>query len=118
MDELPEKVNAEHARTLISTERAQVVDLRNEEEFAEAHVAGAERVGDPETIGEHISKDRPVIVVCNDGDSSAETASRLRGDGYRAASIEGGMEAWAGDRLPVQPGVDEEFEGPKKTALY
>jgi rhodanese-related sulfurtransferase len=53
-----------------------------------------------------------MVIVCADGERSAKLAARLREEGRDAASIDGGMEAWAKEGLPVQPRPDEEFEGP------
>jgi rhodanese-related sulfurtransferase len=55
------------------------------------------------------------VVVGADGERSAMLAARLREEGKAAASIEGGMQAWRKEGLPVQPRPDEEFEGPDYT---
>jgi rhodanese-related sulfurtransferase len=55
-----------------------------------------------------------VIVACEDGERSAEVAEQLRGQGYEAASIEGGLGAWSSEKLPLQPAEDQEYEGPRR----
>jgi len=111
-----ESVDPKRARELIATERIQTLDLRDQDDFADAHIAGAVRVegDDIEAALESLDEDRPVIVVCADGKRSAEVASDLRERGCQAAVIKGGMKAWAGDSLPTQPREDEEFEGPRR----
>ena len=115
--ELEESVGAEEARKLIATPGSvQVIDVRAEEEFGEGHIAGANNV-DPDDLDaarEDLAEDTPVIVVCADGKRSAEVAEKLRDDGYNAASIKGGMSSWESDKLPTQPAVDQEYEGPRR----
>src|SRR4051794_40097347 len=104
------------ARQFIATERGQTVDLRDPEEFAAGHIAGATNVPEDELEKrlDELSKDRPVIVVCANGGDSARAAEQLREHGYEAASVKGGMKAWDGDSLPLQPAEDEEFHGPRR----
>jgi rhodanese-related sulfurtransferase len=115
--ELEERIAPDEARKLIATPgQAQVLDLRPQDDFGEGHIPGASNV-DPDDIDAAIgdlSKDQPVIVVCEEGKRSAEVAERLRNEGFDAASIEGGMSSWAGDKMPMQPAVDEEYEGPRR----
>src|SRR4051794_38944094 len=84
------------AREVIATERARTVDLRDAEEFAAGHIPGAINVGEGELTErlDDLSKDGPVIVVCASGSESARAAEELRGRGYEAASVKGGMKAW------------------------
>jgi rhodanese-related sulfurtransferase len=118
MAELEEIVEPKRARELLASERAQTVDLQDDDDFRAGHVAGAMRA-DPDDLDraiEPLDEDRPVIVVCADGERSAEVVSDLRERGLQAAAVKGGMKAWAGDGLPIQPREDEEFEGPRRTA--
>jgi rhodanese-related sulfurtransferase len=111
-----EELDAKRARELIASEGAQALDLRDEDEFARAHIAGAVRAedGDVDAALESLSQERPVVVVCGDGKRSAEVAADLRERGFQAAVIKGGMKSWTGDSLPTQPREDEAFEGPRR----
>lgn len=60
---------------------------------------------------EAIADDRTVIVVCRRGERSAEVAEQLRDGGREAVSIDGGMEAWEDDKLPLQPSEDPALPG-------
>ena len=116
-DELKEEtLDPEQARELIASEGAQAVDLREEDDFADGHIAGAVRAeeGDLEEALESLSEERPVVVVCADGKRSPDVAADLREHGYQAAVVKGGMNAWTGDSLPTQPREDEEFHGPRR----
>jgi rhodanese-related sulfurtransferase len=111
------QVGADRARKLIATEGATALDIRDEDDFVEGHIAGAINVSenDLDSHLDELSKDAPVIVVCADGDRSSDVAERLREDGYEAASIKGGMGAWSKEDLPAQPPEsDQEYEGPRR----
>ena len=118
MDDLPEKLKPEKARELIATGPARVLDLREEDEYAEGHVPAAERAGDLDASLEGVPEDDPLILICADGKRSGQAARELREKGRQAAHVDGGIEAWIGAGLPIQPRPDEEFEGPKKAMLY
>jgi rhodanese-related sulfurtransferase len=111
-----ETLDPERARELIASEGAQAVDLREEDDFADGHIAGAIRAdgADIDDALESLSQDRPVVVVCADGKRSPDVAADLRERGYQAAVVKGGMKAWTGDSLPTQPREDEEFHGPRR----
>jgi len=116
-DELKEEtLDPERARELIASEGAQALDLREQGDFADGHIAGAVRAdeGNVEQALESLSEDRPVVVVCAEGKRSPEVAADLRERGYQAAVVKGGMRAWTGDSLPTQPREDEEFYGPRR----
>lgn len=112
-DKLPEQVDAEEARVIVAKGRAKVIDVRSAEEFADERITGSTR-SDPDDVGNETEGDPrdAILVVCADGERSAEVAERLRGDGVEATSLKGGFEAWRGDHLPTAPTPDEEYEGP------
>jgi rhodanese-related sulfurtransferase len=111
-----EALDPKRARELIASEGVQALDLREEDDFADAHIAGAVRADADEIDAaiESLDEDRPVVVVCADGERSPEVAADLRERGYQAAVVKGGMKAWTGDDLPVQPREAEEFHGPRR----
>jgi rhodanese-related sulfurtransferase len=116
-DELEkEELEPKRARELIASEGAQALDLRDQDDFADGHIAGAVRA-DEENLDDalaSLSGDEPVVVVCGDGKRSSEIAADLRDRGFRATVIKGGMKGWFGDKLPTQPREDEEFHGPRR----
>jgi rhodanese-related sulfurtransferase len=111
-----ETLDPQRARELIASEGVQALDLRDQDDFADAHIAGAVRAegGEIDSALESLDQERPVVVVCADGKRSAEVAEDLRERGYQAAVVAGGMKAWTGDGLPVQPRESEEFHGPRR----
>jgi rhodanese-related sulfurtransferase len=86
-----------------------VIDVSTDEEWARVgNIAGALRV-DPDDVESRLDDVREgtkVIVVCGEGERSAEVAEQLRERDVDAVSIEGGMLAWEDERLPLQPSED------------
>ena len=117
-ESLPERVDADDARVLIAGGRVRVIDIRDAESFAEDRISGAVHVDEADLEG-GVEPDRAgrdaVLVVCEDGERSAEVAASLREDGTEATSIDGGFEAWVSGGHSTAPGRDEEYEGPAVT---
>lgn len=59
-------------------EGAQIIDVREPEEFAQGHIKGAKNIplGDIEKRMREIKRDKPVLVVCRSGRRSAIAAER------------------------------------------
>jgi rhodanese-related sulfurtransferase len=110
-EEIKEELDPERAREVIASEGGQALDLRELEDWGEAHIAGAVRVadGDVDAAVESLEEDQPVVVVCADGERSAEVAADLRERGFTASVLKGGMKSWTGAGLPTQPREAGEF---------
>ena len=104
-----EIVDTDEARLLVAEHKVRVIDIRDEEAFADQRIPGAvnETDPDPESFSEE-DGDLRILVVCEDGEQSGEVAAKLREQDVDAASLEGGMSAWTSDRLPTQPTTDPE----------
>ena len=77
---------------------AQLIDVREPEEYAEVHAAGAVNIPLselPQRTGE-IDTDRPVYLICKSGGRSAQAAAYLEQSvGYdNLINVEGGTTAW------------------------
>ena len=88
-----------------------VLDVRNPDEYDEAHVPGVTLIPLPEVpdrSGE-VPTDRPVYVICAAGGRSRKAAEFLRAGGIDAVNIAGGTMAWieAGNEVVVgdEPGA-------------
>jgi rhodanese-related sulfurtransferase len=94
------------ATQLINQSNAVVLDVREPAAFNAGHLRDAKnipfkelsnRIGD---LAKHKSK--PVIAVCQTGSQSARAAAQLRKEGFaQAYSLEGGMNAWLTQGMPV-----------------
>jgi len=80
------------------------VDLRSAEQFQTGHIAQARNVPLAEVQRKTASlpKNKPLVLVCEQGRDSARAIAELRGQGYsEVVALEGGMRAWNQAGLPV-----------------
>ncbi|UCG73749.1 MAG: rhodanese-like domain-containing protein [Chromatiales bacterium] len=85
---------------------ARVVDVREQAQFDAGHIVGAVHAA-PDALADdkRLKKNRPVIVVCDNGLSSGRCSDQLRGAGFESAySLRGGLTAWQQDNLPLISG--------------
>ncbi len=90
-------------------DQVQLVDVRYEKEWQVGHIEGAVNIPEddlPERLGE-LDRDRPVVTVCRAGTRSEEAAGWLRGQGFDAESLDGGMLAWKWAGLPITGAIME-----------
>ncbi|GGL10343.1 rhodanese-like domain-containing protein [Mangrovihabitans endophyticus] len=87
---------------------ATVIDVREPEEYAGGHVAGA-RLMPLRQVSEHIAelpRDQPVYIICASGNRSLTAAQRLSQAGLDARSVAGGTGGWRCSGRPVVSGSD------------
>lgn len=103
-------VNPAAATQLINREDAQVIDVREAEEFAAGHLPEAKNVPLAK-LSDRISeierfKDKPVIVCCASGMRSGKACGELRKLGFaKIHNLSGGIDAWVGAGYPVKKGT-------------
>ena len=103
-------VNPGAATLLINREDAQVIDVREAEEFAAGHLPEAKNVPLAK-LADRISeierfKDKPVIVCCASGMRSGKACGELRKLGFaKIHNLSGGIDAWVGAGYPVKKGT-------------
>jgi len=100
-------VDTLEATQLINRQDALVLDVREQAEYAQAHILNARglplsqieaRIGD---IAKY--KGKPVIVYCASGNRSSTAVAALRKAGFtQAVNLRGGLAAWQQAGLPVQ----------------
>ena len=81
----------------------QVVDVRYPNEWEAGHIDGAVHIpGDYvfDRVGE-LDATRPVVAVCRSGNRSAEAAKDLASEGFDVQNLEGGIDAWVAEGLPL-----------------
>jgi rhodanese-related sulfurtransferase len=86
---------------------AVVVDVREDDEYADGHVSGAVHIplGTVPQRFEEIPGDRPVYVICARGSRSARAVEFLRAKGIDAVNVAGGTLAWTNSDRPVVTGT-------------
>lgn len=103
-------VNPAAATLLINREDAQVIDVREADEFAAGHLPEAKNVPLAK-LADRISeierfKDKPVIVCCASGMRSGKACGELRKLGFaKIHNLSGGIDAWVGAGYPVKKGT-------------
>jgi rhodanese-related sulfurtransferase len=89
---------------------ALLVDVREHDEFALAHVAGATLI--PLSVFAERLAELPaaqeIILMCAAGVRSANAAQYASSQGYRVANLEGGINAWMAAGLPIMTGTNSE----------
>ncbi|HEY0861588.1 MAG TPA: rhodanese-like domain-containing protein [Pseudoxanthomonas sp.] len=94
---------------LINRENALVVDLSASGDFEKGHIAGSRNVApsqfDPESKLLAPAKALPVVMVCRNGQASADAAKRLKKAGFTQVYwLDGGIAAWQQADLPLVKG--------------
>jgi rhodanese-related sulfurtransferase len=84
-----------------------ILDVREDDEFAAGHIAGAVHVPLmqlPARAGD-LERDVEWLAVCRVGGRSLQATAYLTRLGLRVTNVDGGMEAWAGAGLPFEDAV-------------
>jgi rhodanese-related sulfurtransferase len=98
-----------HAFAAAQADGAFVIDVREPQEYADAHVPGATLIPMaclPHHVGE-LPAGQPVYVICASGNRSWTAARFLAGRGIDARSVIGGTGDWIARGLPVVRGERE-----------
>ncbi|TDW30505.1 rhodanese-like domain-containing protein [Cryobacterium psychrophilum] len=86
---------------------AVIVDVREDDEYANAHIPGVTHIPLSDFVARvnDVPDASPVYVVCAAGGRSAQAVSYLAGRGIDAVNVAGGTIAWQQAGLPVQQGA-------------
>jgi len=111
------EIDATEARARIDSGEPVVVDVREQDEWDEGHIAGAVHIprGHLESRIERLAPDtsRPVIVYCSAGNRSAFAAKTLADLGFEdVVSLAGGFTDWKRNGFPVQ--LKTGLDGPQR----
>jgi rhodanese-related sulfurtransferase len=84
---------------------AEAIDIRSPQEWAEGRIAGARHIeiNELSDAAGSIADDRPVIFYCRSGDRSELAAEAFRNAGRDAYNMAGGLQAWVGAGLDLDP---------------
>jgi rhodanese-related sulfurtransferase len=106
-ESIPEITPAEVQHRQAEGANLTLLDVREPQEYAEAHVAGSTMI----PLGQlafqlaKLPKDRPIVVLCRSGNRSGVAAQMLRRQGFTDVhNLRGGILAWMRAGQPVQRG--------------
>jgi rhodanese-related sulfurtransferase len=85
---------------------ARIVDVREPNEWDEAHIGHASLVP-LATVPGNLDKfdGEPTYIVCRSGGRSAQACEFLRGQGHQVVNVAGGMLAWSASGFEVVTGA-------------
>ena len=92
---------------LLNREEGVPVDIRAEANYRAGHIINAVRF-DPAQFEAEVRKlekhrDKPLLVYCESGITSAKAAARLRTAGFaRVHELQGGLTAWRAENFPLE----------------
>ena len=96
---------AELRRRLEAGEPLQLVDVREEPEFAAGRLAVAQLIplGEIEKRATELDRSRPLVLICRSGKRSGQAREKLARLGFNnLACLAGGLTAWEAAGLPVE----------------
>ena len=92
---------------------AALIDVREDDEFADAHVPGARHIPLGEVVGrtDEVPTDGTVYVICATGSRSARAVEFYRKQGIDAVNVAGGTLAWIDAGHATDVGAGNEAGG-------
>lgn len=97
-------VGVNEAVKLANDQQGMFIDVRSAESFKHGSIPQARNMPASDIAAKQaaLPKDKPIIVVCEQGRDSARVAGSLRKQGHAGAvSLEGGLRAWLQAGLPL-----------------
>lgn len=94
----------ERVAELVGSGQAQLIDVRTDQERAEARIAGSAHIplDQLSTRASEVEPGRPAVFVCRVGERSAMAADAFAASGLEAYNLAGGIEAWKRAGRPVE----------------
>jgi rhodanese-related sulfurtransferase len=100
-----DEIDPRQAAELLDAGGAQLVDVREPHEHEAGRIAGSLHIelqrlpAEAETL----ERERTILFYCRSGGRSALAADAFAASGYDAHNLAGGLEAWVGAGLPIEP---------------
>jgi rhodanese-related sulfurtransferase len=98
------QVTPQDAVLLINHEQACIVDIREASLFEKGHIIESLRIDKDDVTNPKLKKykDKPIILVCNLGKTSQQSASQWIKAGFKKVHVlSGGITAWREAGLPI-----------------
>jgi rhodanese-related sulfurtransferase len=92
---------------LMNREKAVVIDVSEQEEFAAGHIGGAKNIPvndiDAKLAGAVKNKALPLVLVCSTGARAKRVEAAAKALGYgNVQTLAGGLKAWKAANLPIE----------------
>jgi rhodanese-related sulfurtransferase len=99
------EMSPQQAAELLRSGEAQLVDVREPYEHEAGRIEGSLHIELERLPGEAAALDRgrPILFYCRSGSRSALAADAFAASGYDAHNLDGGLQAWVGAGLPIEP---------------
>ncbi|ARV73855.1 thiosulfate sulfurtransferase GlpE [Vibrio campbellii] len=97
-------IDVQGAQALLEQSEAKLVDIRDPQSFAVAHVESAFHLTNDSIVSfmNEVEFEQPILVMCYHGISSQGAAQYLVNQGFEQVySVDGGFEAWQRAELPI-----------------
>ncbi len=98
------RISPQQAQALLNGGRCHLADIRDEQSFQQAHIPGAQHVGN-HNLQDFVARsdpDQALIVYCYHGNSSQSAAQYFTEQNFTAVySLDGGFELWR-QQFPAQ----------------
>ena len=97
-------VDLQQAIQMANQQQAVFIDIRPAEQFKTGSIPQARNVpqADLQAKSGTLPKNKPIIVVCDQGRASVQAASALRKQGFEQTfSLQGGLRGWLQGGLPL-----------------
>jgi rhodanese-related sulfurtransferase len=100
-----EEMTPQQADELLREGGAQLVDVREPYEHEAGRIAGSLHIELQDLPAEagSLDRERPILFYCRTGSRSALAADAFAASGYDARNLDGGLKAWVGAGLPIEP---------------
>jgi rhodanese-related sulfurtransferase len=98
------KYTANQMILAVNREGAQLVDIREPNDYKTAHIAGAINIPLAQLTEStsRLDKTKPVVVICATGQRALTAVTTLQQQGYpQVAILDGGMATWRREALPT-----------------
>ena len=84
---------------------AQGVDVREQYERDAGHIADTLHIELDQLAAsaDTLDRERPLVFYCRTGSRSALAAQAFAAAGFEAHNLDGGLQAWVKDGLPIEP---------------
>ena len=98
-------VTTEQAAQALADGSAQVIDVREQDEWDAGHIEGARHIplGELQAQAGSIDTTTPVLFQCKTGGRSTMATQAFRAAGFRAFNVDGGIEKWVVEDRPITP---------------